>query len=188
MTKKLILSISAVLLIAAAAVGATYAYFTADISATNVVTIGNVNISATLAAETAPKQVTPGEPFGVRGLIVENKGNNPAYIRIQLRPVNAAEKGNYTSLQVVDTGNNLAVSQDDSGNWYHYKLKIDPKQTVTFTGLASLGENVKAASMASGVQLQYYVEAIQTERITLDSQGYPSWPNAEIKEYRGSAN
>lgn len=183
MSKRLILSIGAVILIAAVAVGATYAYFTADISATNVVTIGNVNITATLEAETGTKQVTPGEPFDVRGVLVENKGTNPAYIRVQLRPINLAEKANYSNLQVVHTDGNLAVSQDANGNWYHYKLIIEPGKSVRFTGLATLGAEVKAASMTSGVQLQYYVEAIQTEHITLDGQGYPNWPNVTIKEY-----
>lgn len=178
MSKRLILSIGAVVLVAAVAIGATYAYFTADTTAANVVTIGNVNIEAVLA-DTSTKQVTPGQQFPVNRVTVKNRGNNPAYIRIQLRPT--ADAGNYRDdLIVVHSGGSLALSTD---NWYHYKTIVKPGESVDFTGLATLKETVKASDMTGGVRLEYFVEAIQSDHIGLDSQGYPQWPNVEIKEY-----
>lgn len=91
MKKKLTLLATAVALGALVVVGATMAYFTSQDTATNVVTVGNVNISI---VETSKDEnaimnengiqyqgaITPGQAIS-KIPTVRNDGSNPAYVR-----------------------------------------------------------------------------------------------------------
>ncbi len=96
MKKKLSLVIVAVVLVVAAAVGGTLAWFTDDATAVNVVTFGNVSIDLTEPnfedqyPDNDPDQVggkatnvVPGDGF-VKDATVQNTGKNDCYVRIKL--------------------------------------------------------------------------------------------------------
>ena len=87
--KKKILSICLVAVIAAMAIaGASLAYFTAEDTATNVFTVGNVAIDLTepewdkKGAVDAP-EVYPGEALA-KDPTVKNTGKNPCFVRISV--------------------------------------------------------------------------------------------------------
>lgn len=89
MSKRKILLLAAMLcMIAILAVGGTLAYFTADDSATNTFTVGNVAIDLTepkwdeQGSEDAP-EVYPGEALA-KDPTVENTGANPCFVRVQV--------------------------------------------------------------------------------------------------------
>ena len=87
--KKKILSICLVAVIAAMAIaGASLAYFTAEDSAENVFTVGNVAIDLTEpnwdeTGKVEAEDVYPGEPLA-KDPTVTNTGKNPCFVRISV--------------------------------------------------------------------------------------------------------
>lgn len=86
--RKIILLATALCLVAILAMGSTLAYFTADDSATNEFTAGNVQIDLTepkweeQGQEDAP-EVYPGEALA-KDPTVKNTGKNPCFVRISV--------------------------------------------------------------------------------------------------------
>ena len=79
--RKIILLAALLVMVAILGVGGTLAYFTAEDSATNTFTVGNVKIELTEpnweeAEDVYPGQVLPKDPK------VTNVGTNPCYVRI----------------------------------------------------------------------------------------------------------
>ena len=82
--RKILLLASILVMVAILGVGGTLAYFTADDTATNTITVGNVKIdleepswNEENAEDSYPGQVLPKDPE------VENIGKNPCFIRIE---------------------------------------------------------------------------------------------------------
>lgn len=86
--RKIVLLALAVCMVAILAVGGTLAYFTADDSATNTFTVGNVKIDLTepnwdeQGSKDAP-EVYPTEPLA-KDPTVTNTGANPCFVRISV--------------------------------------------------------------------------------------------------------
>ena len=87
--KKKILSICLVAVISVMAIaGASLAYFTAEDTATNVFTVGNVAIELTepkwdATGKEEAKDVYPGEPLA-KDPTVTNTGKNPCFVRVSV--------------------------------------------------------------------------------------------------------
>lgn len=190
MSKKIPLLI-AVLLIACISVGVTLAYYTTDISATNVVTIGLVKVEpkVTTPSETSPRNtIVPGVEYPGKSITVSNVGENGAYIRVKV-----TSEGWSGSKNGADT--NGAFSASYSGTdweyktdgYYYYKKSVDPKNgsaaaTTPLTALIKLdGQKAGNDYADAKMNIQYEVQAIQSDHIDgKDGSGYPQWPKSEI--------
>ena len=127
MKKRTLLIVLSVVLVAAAAVGATLAYFSATQTATNTFTVGNVKIELTEPAWTGDGEEVggaaeafeayPGEPLA-KDPTIENIGANPCLVRIKVQwPFNGITyRTNY------HTGE-LGTGWYDGGDGYFYYLK-----------------------------------------------------------------
>lgn len=82
--RKILLLAVTVCMVAILAVGGTLAYFTDDDQATNVFTVGNIDIDLveTFDEEEA-KLILPGEVIE-KAVNVTNTGSNPAYVRVHI--------------------------------------------------------------------------------------------------------
>jgi len=85
MKKKVVTLSLVVALIATAAIGGTFAYFTDTDKATNEFTVGNVDIELTEPnwAEEEKEDVYPGERLA-KDPTVENIGKNPCFVRVHV--------------------------------------------------------------------------------------------------------
>lgn len=86
--RKIILLAALLVMVAILGVGGTLAYFTAEDSATNEFTVGNVKIELTepswdSTGETDAPEVYPGEALAKDPQVI-NKGNNPCFVRIKV--------------------------------------------------------------------------------------------------------
>lgn len=136
MKKKIIVLLSVLAAFAIIAAG-TYAYFTANDSATNTFTMGNVKIDLTETAwdnqnNTAMNNVVPGREIS-KNPNVKNIGNNDAYIRVNVTVSDAA-----AWMAVVPAGTDLTTifKGFNDSNWTLAKAPVlnntDNKLTYTY--------------------------------------------------------
>lgn len=123
-------------------IGSTIAYFTHENTATNVITSGNIKIDLQefhktendqlIPFENLPEEIVvmPAQVFS-KIVIVENTGNNAAYIRIKI------DKSIVLADGVQGTPDTELVSLDfDTENWekigdyYYYKKTLEPGKTT----------------------------------------------------------
>lgn len=131
MKKKLALSIAAAAMVGTLAVGGTLAWFTDTETATNVVTMGNVNISI-LESETGvegsyttqdgaglvfDEKFVPNATIG-KYVKIENTGENSAYIRVK---VNVEGLGADKELGL----NYNTTDWTKEGDYYYYNDKVE---------------------------------------------------------------
>lgn len=132
MKKKLVSVFLVVALVAVAAVG-TLAYFTDTKTASNVFTVGDVEISLTEPAwdqgAIDGKEVYPGEPLG-KDPTITNIGKNPCFVRVKVEGLDQfGDKG------MITLRHGSYVDGYDSTNWtlhtdgYYYYNKV-----VTYSG------------------------------------------------------
>ena len=124
MKKKIIAVCLIVALAAIAVVGGTLAWFTDDEVATNVFTVGNVDITLTepnwtsTGSQDAP-EVYPGEPLA-KDPTVKNDGANPCFVRIKVTGLDClAPASNITYRTDYVTGK-LGDHWVDGGDGYFY--------------------------------------------------------------------
>lgn len=169
--KKKILSICLVAVIAVMAIaGASLAYFTAEDSAENVFTVGNVAIDLTepnweTTGKVEAEDVYPGEPLA-KDPTVTNTGKNPCFVRISVSNLDQfAEKFDgamitYRTDYVENAlGENWVLHTD--GYFYYTKvLASDEKTDALFDQIVipfALTNNVETKSIdvtAYAVQAQ----------------------------------
>ena len=200
--KKLFTMLVAVALVAIVGVGATLAYFTGNDTATNVVTMGNVNID--LLEDGVDKE---GERLGVEGMEFENvlpgvsEAKEP-YVKINDQSADCYVR---VKVQFTDENNDMPAGVDytkvklsfedtdeinpdwfKSGDYYYYKKILSNKEangknitTKLFTKVtppASWGNDFQNKTF----ELKLVAEAIQAEGITPTKDG-----NENITGWKG---
>ena len=88
MKKKIVSTILVAALAATAVIGGTLAYFTDEDAKTNVLTVGNVDITLTepgweATGKEEAKDAYPGEPLA-KDPTVTNEGANPCFVRVKV--------------------------------------------------------------------------------------------------------
>lgn len=122
--KKKILALGMVACLATAAVGGTLAYFTDTDEASNVFTVGNVEIDLTEPnwddhGKAEAETVYPGEPLD-KDPTVENIGNNPCFVRVSVSNLDQfGDKGEIVYLTKWVEGN-LGEGWVDGNDGYFY--------------------------------------------------------------------
>lgn len=135
-------TIAAICLLCLVTVGGTLAYFTAEDTATNVITSGNINIELQETALTADGEtilfedsqerfgVMPGEDVS-KIVQVKNTGANDAYVRIKItKSIELAEGVEGTpEVDLIDMDFNTEYWAEKDG-YYYYKLPLVPGATT----------------------------------------------------------
>lgn len=171
MPKKIALLAGMVLLIALAGVGATLAYFTAATERTNVASIGNVRIDATVE-QSGSSKIFPGVAFDDKKVTIRNTGSNDAYIRLRVEAPANLDSNLYTfSLKGVGAG-----KYKQSGGYVYLKDRL-PKNSgpIELTSEITLSPYYESGQASADLRFKVYVEAIQTEHIGTGDDGFPLW-------------
>lgn len=134
MKKKTIISICLVAVIAVLAIGgATLAYFTDNESATNVFTVGNVDIKLTEPNWEEPETVLPGITYK-KDPIVANIGANDAWVRVNVTLSDyAAFKAAADAHQITDLTTIFAGFDDSKWTLAGYPTVNTTADTVTYS-------------------------------------------------------
>lgn len=139
--RKILLLVAMLCMVAILGVGGTLAYFTADDSATNTFTVGNVQIDLTEpewdkhGKEDAP-EVYPGEALA-KDPTVTNIGKNPCFVRVKVEGLDQfAEKfnGAMITLRYIDANNQYHDGYNTTdweyyGGYYYYKKVLATAET-----------------------------------------------------------
>lgn len=128
--KKKILTISlVVILLAVAALGVTLAYFTDNDTATNVFTMGNVDIDLEEPSWDEPDYVQPGDNVP-KDPFVKNIGANSAYVVLKVKLDKLDKLGASLVLTDLVNGENIG---DGPGEWKLVKTnRDDTNHTVEY--------------------------------------------------------
>ena len=134
--KKLLTMVLALVLIGAVGVGATLAYFTDNDSATNVVTMGHVNIELTeeewTYGETGITGVTPGQEIAKDPTITLVGDSLDAYVRIKLEVTgfDGVENADAYKAEILE---DLVLGEGWTkvGNYYYYAEKLTKDNAST---------------------------------------------------------
>lgn len=134
--KKLLTMVLALVLIGAVGVGATLAYFTDNDSATNVVTMGHVNIELTeeewTYGETGITGVTPGQEIAKDPTISLVGNSLDAFVRIKLEVTgfDGVENADAYKAEILE---DLVLGEGWTkvGNYYYYAEKLTKDNAST---------------------------------------------------------
>ena len=185
MKKKLVLLSTAVILVAMMVVGGTLAYFTADDAATNVFTIGDVEIDLTeplweanLNGEEMLENIYPGMPI-TKDPMVTNIGSNPAFVRVKVEIPTFSPDGSSTTMPLFTIGAPLGDHwvEGDDGYYYYTASLASGEETsklfefVTLTTELDVHNGVFPVEVEGELNINITAEAVQ-------SQGFDTYADA----------
>lgn len=197
--KKKLVSICAVVALAAVAVGgATLAYFTDADDAQNNFTVGNVDIVLTepnwddSGVEDAP-EVYPGEALA-KDPTVTNKGENPCFVRIQVTGWDALIKAGlsdnnitYKTDYVADKlGDNWVLGAD--GYFYYTKVLAKDEVTDALFDQIVIPTDVTNGDAATNYTIDVKAEAVQAQGAKASWAAVQAMTVDEIAAWFGTVN
>ena len=184
MKKKIALVVVIISLIAMGISG-TMAYFTADSTATNVITAGNIDITLEEwqvedkipYPEEKIEGVMPGESID-KIVKVYNNGDNPAYVRILLTKTIAlsGNSGEEVDPSLISCDINTA-DWEQIGDYYYYKHQLEPGKTTSplFTEV-SFSEKMGNKYQNCKATIDVNAQAVQVKNngtTVLEAAGWP---------------
>lgn len=190
--KSLITMVVALCLVAALGVGATLAYFTDKDEATNVVTMGHVDISLfeTKAGDEKPvevkglefENVMPGQVLAKDPTVRVEEGSADCFVRVK-----AEFTGDFAAkLTAVDKAALLnKVSTDDwkkaNDGYFYYKAKMSAGNTATLFSEVEIPATWGNAYAGASFNIVLTAEAIQADYIDLTRDSVnENWTDAEV--------
>ena len=181
--KKKIALVVVIISLVAMGISGTMAYFTADSTATNVITAGNIDITLEEWAveDEVPFEdvegVMPGEEI-TKIVKVRNDGDNPAYIRISVNKV-ITLAGNTdgtvdTALLHCPINTEFWIEKDD----YYYYKEVLPAGEVTEPLFEKVIFDQAMGNLYQGckAQIDVYAQAVQVKNngaTVLEAAGWP---------------
>lgn len=134
--KKLLSLIMSVALIGAIGVGATLAYFTDTESATNVITMGNVDIELEEPGfdkedgneDNTIEDITPGEEIVKDPTITAGENSQDAYVRAKIEITGLSEKQEEQLMAGITINEDWVLSED---GYYYYQKILAATQSAT---------------------------------------------------------
>ena len=190
--KKKIIALALVLcMVAVAVVGGTLAYFTADDSATNTFTVGNVTIDLVeeqwdAVGEKEAEDAYPGEPLAKDPKVI-NKGANPCFVRISVSNLDQfVEK--YGDGAMIDYRTNYVVGQTSEdwtyhtdGYFYYEKvLGVDETTSVVFDSIVI---PVEVENSEEALPIEVIAQAVQAQGARPSFSAVKAMTVAEIAEW-----
>ena len=171
--KKLLTMVLALVLIGAVGVGATLAYFTDNDSATNVVTMGHVDVELTEPgfdtedgeADNTISDVTPGQVIAKDPTITLDAESLDAYVRVKLTVEGLDDNAAAAVLGALDIQEGWTLV----GDYYYYadKLTQENKSATLFTKVTIPYEWNNDYAEAE-FTIDVAVEAIQADNLAED--------------------
>ena len=194
MKKKVALTAAAVALVGTLAVGGTLAWFTDTEEATNVVTVGDIDVKLSEVGEGTPSQagtgleytnLMPGKTF-TKDAYVENVGTNDAYVKaiITLEAKDDNSKKLITDMKESTTNKITFTDLAPNGVWTYDETAGTATYTVWYNGTTTpevFGTDDEAWHLFTsvvipegwdnsyenvGFDIKINVEAIQADNIT----------------------
>lgn len=173
--KKLLTMILALVLIGVVGVGATLAYFTDNDSATNIVTMGHVNIElkedAWTYGEDGITGVTPGQEIEKDPTITLVGDSLDAYVRIKL-VVTGFEGVENADAYKEDVLENLVLGEGwkKVGDYYYYgsELTKDNASTTALFEKVTIPVEWTNDIAKATFNIEVYAEAIQADNLADD--------------------
>lgn len=187
--RKILMLAVSVCMIAILAVGGTLAYFTSEDEATNVFTMGNVEIDLIEEYE-QNSDLVPGLKIN-KDVSVKNTGSRPAYVRVHMAFPAEMDDGNPSynasknflhwnfdsdayaegkwSFLPAYTENGSGYKGNGVGNWNYYETKIDGKDYAVYvaTYRSELDPGAKTELALTQVYLDATVDATANEDGTI---------------------
>lgn len=194
MKKRMILILTAVVLVAAVLVGGTWAYRTETVEGSSVVNTGNVKVSASPQRVPAVT-IVPGVAFPVRYVNIVNDGSVDAFVRVKVESAESSMKDKFTYQGASSLGSDWKVWKNKEGvTYYLYKQRMKKSASTLFAAEAMPSTSITMADIEKittymnggkekSAEFKVIVEAIQAENLEIDSMGFPIWPDVEIKPY-----
>ena len=174
--KKLYTLVGSLVLVGAIGVGATLAYFTDNDVATNVVTMGHVDIDLdepnyTPGIDNVMEDLVPGETITKDPTITVAENSQPAFIRAKIEfLMDGAPMGaKYASeLEGQLTLEGTKLVEDTSwkkgeGNYYYFQYEVDPGEKIVLFDEVTIPSNWGNDVADSEIQIIVSAEAIQSE-------------------------
>lgn len=182
--KKRVFAVSVILIIVSLIVSGTIAYYTKEITTTNVVTAGNVKVRLELTQaagdgeEAAPAElkVIPGTWYS-RIVKVKNLGYAPAWVRVKTDVIFTLDAAGQPDPALLSLTGLDTTHWTQSGDYWYYGAILAPGQTTPplFTGV-SFDPHMDNLYQGSRVDLALSLEAVQSEHngeSALEAAGWP---------------
>lgn len=132
--KKVLALVLALCLAMAIGVGATLAYLTAQDSATNIFTVGNVKIDLTEPQWDAVGKEEAKEVYGGEALakdpIVTNTGANPCFVRIEVKGLDCLGNAGMIEYRTNYVKGALGADWVKEGNYFYYTKVLAVDETT----------------------------------------------------------
>lgn len=193
--KKVMLSLAAAAMVGTLAVGGTLAWFTDTETATNVVTIGDVDVVwnedgkdvvGAGKVTNEEKQVAEGLDFGTdivpgtefnKDAKIRNVSSNDAYVRAQVKYIiNGGEESlvipNGYDVEIFN-GNGSAWEYNEKDNYYYYKGRVKAEgdenendSTGMLIGKVAVLPTATDSIANQTLKIKLYAEAIQADHVS----------------------
>lgn len=178
--KRKILVICLVALLIALASAGTYSNSVYTQKATNVITSGSIDFMIhefTAAGENYPSEpvvIMPGDVVSKR-VMVENSGNNAAFLRVKLTPGVNDEKLSAADCIQMDINHTNWTYQD---GYYYYNQILQPGETTPalLTQVTFVGDKITNEYLGKMFSLDVAVQAVQSEHNGTDPLKAQGWP------------
>lgn len=161
--KKLLPLILSVALIGAIGVGATLAYFTDSEEATNVITMGNVDIELTEPSFPEDKKVediTPGEEIAKDPTITVKETSQDAYVRASIEITGLSDLQKEQLLAKITINSGWLLSDD---GYYYYQNSLKATESATLFDKVVIPETWKNEVADKTFEIIVKAEAIQAD-------------------------
>lgn len=185
---KLLVFALSLVAVAAVGVGSTLAYFTDNEAATNVLTMGNVNISLIEDKWEGDKAgVVPGASYEKNPTVIVENGSADCYVRVSLVYDGLSEEqiAQFTDENTTDGNLDIKEGWVKSGDYYYYQgvMKAGESQTMFENILIpySWGNEM----VGKQISLTVKAEAIQKDNFTPETADgvIVGWGAVTIQDY-----
>ncbi len=183
MKRKLVAIFGVIAILAILSIG-TYAYFTTEQNAHNVITAGNVKLEIhekTATGEDFPKEgiiVMPGDTVS-KIVTVENTGDHPLYLRIKL--TEGVNDEALTADDCLDININRSCWLEKDGYYYYYRaLQSGETTEQLFSEVYFDINNVDNKYLGKYFTLNVSASAVQSENNGSNVLTAVGWPEEEV--------
>ena len=183
--KKKLTTIAIILLCLSVAVGGTWAYFTAEETAHNVITTGNIDIAlGDGVVTTTITNVVPGQQ-ATRNITVKNPGVNAAYVRVKLDKsiVLAQGKTGTVDTSLLELGHSGSKWTYQDGYYYYQDALQASAETQPLVVTVTFSKNMGNLYQSSTAQIDIISQATQVVNngsTVFEAQGWPQPQTSQI--------
>nr|WP_317283094.1 SipW-dependent-type signal peptide-containing protein [uncultured Sellimonas sp.] len=187
-------------------IGATLAYFTDSDEATNVVTMGHVDISLNEGYDESEGKgadeiiggegmvfdnIMPGDTLSKIPKIVVEPDSQDAYVRMKM-DIETDADSDITEADINELESRLSNQITEGTGWaydgeyYYYNKSLSAGEEAEFFRTVTIPETWKNNTTDDTFRIKLQAEAIQAENITpewTENGNIMGWPEAEIEKY-----